>query len=208
MSTTSWQLLIDAIASEHDPIRKRNLEVVATHVVAEVAGDVDALLATMAPHPVYTIWGASSTPGPRGTEEVRAHYERLTASGKNRLEYDVMRVIAGDRVVVTEGRFRLAYPGTHVTQNVTEAGESVLPDHWYLVSYQCLVVWPINTDGLIEGEEIYAGEVPRAHRLLQDGEFPTLGPRDRRNGSVAWQDSVTDVAISPGAGPRRPLLYS
>jgi hypothetical protein len=37
--TPGWQLLLDRIESETDPVRRANLEMVARHVVEEVAGN-------------------------------------------------------------------------------------------------------------------------------------------------------------------------
>src|SRR5687768_12870805 len=52
-SGPGWQPLLDAIGAEADPVRRANLELVAAHVVAEVDGDVDALLDTMVAEPTY-----------------------------------------------------------------------------------------------------------------------------------------------------------
>lgn len=63
-------------------------------------------------------------------------------------------------------------------------GEAILDDHWYLVEYQCVVLWPVDGRSRILGEDLYAGEVPRTIRHLNDGESTHLGPKDRRNGVV------------------------
>ncbi len=175
----SWQLLIDALGREADPIRRRNLEVVARHVTCEVAGDVDGVLATLVREPVYRIRGASTSRGPRGGAEVRAFYEDLVASGKNRLEFRIERVVADERTVVTEGEFRFAYPGAWLSGRPTEGDTPVAADGWYLVAYQALILWPIDDAGLIEGEDVYAGEPPRILRRLSSGELSHLGPIDR-----------------------------
>ena len=176
-----WQPLVAAIAAETDPRRRANLETVLSHVAAEVAGDLDRLMATLTPEPVYRIWGASTSPGPQGQAEVREHYRAMFASGKNRLDFVITRVVADRSAVVTEGRFRFAYPGSVLAGSASD-GEPIRPDRWYLTEYQCLVVWPIGPDGLITGEEIYAGEKPQPLRELEDGEFLELGPPARRNG--------------------------
>jgi ketosteroid isomerase-like protein len=174
----SWRLLAERVAQESHPRRRANLEVVARHVEEEVRGDIDALMATLVPEPVYTVWGASSSVGPRGHAEVVAHYEAMFASGKSRLEYQVARVTADADSVVTDGVFRHAYRGSSLAGRVVPA-EEVEPERWYLVEYRCLVVWPISPEGLIEGEEIFSGEAPRIVRALDPGECPHLGPVDR-----------------------------
>jgi hypothetical protein len=170
------QPLLDRIVAEADPRLRSNLQVVARHVVAEIAGDIDVLMATLVDEPVYGIWGSSGSVGPVGARQVREHYEQLVASGKNRLEYHLSRVVVDADAVVTDGEFRFAYRGDDV--ETATAGVDV--DAWYLVAYQCLVVWPIAADGRIAGEEIYTGERPRIVRALGPGELPHLGPVSRR----------------------------
>lgn len=179
-----WQALLDAIAAEADPLRRRSLELVAVHVVAEVAGDLDTLMATLVDEPRYRFWGCTGSVGPVGSVAVQEHYSRMIASGKNRLDFLVERVVADADAVVTEGTFRLAYPGSSMPQRIAESGEPVRADDWYLIEYRCVVVWPIRGDRL-EGEDLYVGEQPRVVRALGDGEHPELGPVGRTNGSVA-----------------------
>jgi hypothetical protein len=174
----SWRLLAERVATETDPRLRANLEVVARHVVEEVRGDVPALMKTLVAEPVYRIWGASASTGPRGHDEVVAHYEAMLPSGKNRLEYELTRVVADVDTVITEGVFRHAYRGSTLAARLGAAPD-LHPDRWYLVEYQALVVWPISAEGLIEGEDIYAGEPPRVVRELGRGEYPHLGPVDR-----------------------------
>lgn len=181
-ASRSWRLLVQRIDTELDARRRANLEIVARHVVEEVRGDIPALLATLVAEPVYRIWGASSSSGPKGHAEVEAHYEAMVASGKNRLEYELSLVLVDEHTVVTEGVFRHAYSGATLAGRYGAAGTAL--DAWYLVEYQALVVWPISANGLIEGEEIYAGEPPRIVRALAPGECPHLGPVNRDRGGA------------------------
>lgn len=173
-------MLAAAIAAATDPVHRRNLEVVLRHITCEVAGDIDGVLATLVPEPHYRIWGASSSRGPQGAAEVRAFYEALVSSGKNRLEYRVAKVVVDDRNVVTEGEFHFVYPGTALAGRQDPAGAAVDPDGWYHIAYQALVVWPIDAGGLIEGEDIYAGEVPRILARVGPADLAHLGPLGRR----------------------------
>ena len=181
-----WQTLLHAIDAEADPLLRRNLTVVAEHVVAEVEGDLEALMDTLVEQPRYGFWGCTTSVGPVGAVAVREHYTRMFVSGKNRLDFLIGRVVADRDAVVTEGTFRLAYPGSALVVATAESGEAVDPGGWYLIEYRAVVLWPIR-DGLLEGEDLYVGEVPRVLRALADGEHPELGPVGRRNGSVpAW----------------------
>jgi len=175
MNVPGWQPLLDRIASEQDPIRRRNLEVVGRHVVEEVAGNLPALLATLVPEPKYTIWGASDSLGPNGHDEVLAWYQALVSSGRNRLDYVLHRVVVDEQTVVTEGDFHYAFAGSELDVQTTEAGEPVTPEARYLVTHRAVVLWPVNGEGLIEGEHIYAGERHRVRRALHDDERPELG---------------------------------
>jgi hypothetical protein len=176
MQQVSWQMLADRIEQATDPVLMANLQIVAKHVVAEVAGDIPELMSTLVAEPVYRIWGTSESVGPRGRDQVEAHYRRLVASGKNRLEYHIGRVVVDQHSVVTEGEFRFAYQGSDLTRTSGIDTGLVDADGWYLVAYQCLVVWPIADHGLIAGEEIYTGEHPRVIKQLVAGEMSNLGP--------------------------------
>lgn len=185
MTQPGWQLLLDRIAAETDPVRKRNLEVVARHVVEEVAGNLEALLATLVPEPEYVVWGASDSTGPTGRAEVLRWYEALKAAGRNRLDYDLHRVVVDEQTVVTEGDFLYAIDGADLSGiERAESGDLVESGTYYLVGHRTLVLWPINADGLIEGEHIYAGERHRVLRPLEDGERPDLGPVHRAQGAT------------------------
>lgn len=177
-----WQPLLDRLEAESDPVCRRNLEVVARHVVEEVAGNMPALMATLVPNPQYTVWGASDSRGPSGYDQVVEWYERLQAAGRNRLDYVIHRVVADRSCVVTEGDFHYAIAGRHLGGvTVTENGEPARPDDYHLVSHRTTVLWPVTPEGLIEGEHIYSGERHRVIRRLGDGELPHLGPIEREN---------------------------
>jgi hypothetical protein len=81
--------------------------------------------------------------------------------------------------VITEGEFRFAYRGGDLRPESRSDDGSIDADRWYLVAYQCLVVWPIAEDGLIAGEEVYTGEHPRVLKALAAGEMTNLGPVNR-----------------------------
>lgn len=175
-----WQPLLDRLAAESDPVRKRNLEVVARHVVEEVAGNMPALMDTLVPEPEYVVWGATDSVGPTGRAEVTDWYERLQRAGRNRLDYVIHRVVVDEHCVVTEGDFQYAIAGRDLPGvTTTEAGEAITPDGYHLVAHRTTVLWPVDENGLIEGEHIYAGERHRVLRRLDDGEMPHLGPEER-----------------------------
>lgn len=177
MSYPGWQPLLDAIAATTDDRVRHALQHVADHVVAEVAGDIDSVLATLVPEPSYRIWGASDSTGPVGSTQVRAFYDNLVGTGKNRLDYELTRVVADASAVVTEGRFHHVFDGASLLGRINA---DVRPEGWYHVAYQALVVWPIDSaSGLLAGEDIYAGEPPVMIREIDPADLPHLGPAGR-----------------------------
>jgi hypothetical protein len=172
--TPGWQPLVDAIQAATDDRVRHALQLVADHVVAEVAGDIDGVLATLVPEPIYRIWGASSSRGPVGAEQVRGFYADLVGSGKNRLDYEIARVVADPTAVVTEGRFHHVFDGASLVGRVAAEVEV---GRWYHVAYQALIVWPVDpTSGLLAGEDIYSGETPTVLREIAPDELAHLGP--------------------------------
>lgn len=174
-AASTWQLLSDRLASESDPVLRRNLDVVARHVVAEVAGDLEALAATLVDRPRYTFWGGDRPRHLTGMDEVHSFYEDGLRSGKNRLSFDITRVLVDQNTVVTEGTFRHVLRGEELPGRTMPDGTSLDAQTRYLTAYQALVVWPITTDGLIAGEEIYLGEPHQVQRAVLAGELPHLG---------------------------------
>ncbi|MFF2109379.1 nuclear transport factor 2 family protein [Rhodococcus koreensis] len=154
------------------------MEVVARHVEAEVRGDIPALMATLVAEPRYQVWGASTSLGPQGYDEVAEFYRAAIRIGKNRLEFEIGRVVVDHDTVLTEGVFRHTYSGAMLAARGYE-GLQDDSSAWFLVEYQALIVWPISAEGLILGEDMYAGEAPRIVRRLDAGEFDHLGPVDR-----------------------------
>jgi hypothetical protein len=174
-AAASWTLLTERLAAETDPVRRRNLEIVARHVVAEVAGDLEALEQTLVEEPRYTFWGGDSPRRLGSLEEVRDFYENNMRAGKNRLAFDITRVLVDDGTVVTEGIFRHVVEGALLPGRTLPDGGPLDPQTRYLTAYQAIVVWPITAHGLIAGEEIYLGEPHQVQRAVAPGECPHLG---------------------------------
>lgn len=149
----TWRLVEARLAREQDPRRRRNLESVLAHMKAEAAGDLDALMATVAEDAHYHAY-ASDDPifSPRGKEEVRRFYSAYVSSGAHRLEFDVDRLLVDDDCVLTEGTMRIAYPGSLLRFMGHEVDD---PDAFYLYETRMAVVWPIDEQGLVSGEDSY-----------------------------------------------------
>jgi hypothetical protein len=171
----SWLLLSERAASEPDPARRAFVELVLRHIESEVAGDLDTTMATLSDDPDYRVWGVTDHGGPRGRAAVREMYDRQVRIGKNRLEFEVERVLVDDDAVVTEGIFRHAYHGARLVADGLAAAGEVEPDERYLVDYRALIVWVKGPDGLIAREDTYKGTPTRLRRRLEPGELTHLG---------------------------------
>lgn len=149
----SWTALEERLARESDPVLRRNLEIVIRHSKAEARGDLDALMDTLTDDPAYRL-GKPGAPGmrPRGRDEVRAFYADFIASGATRLEHDVDRLAVDRDCVLTDGLMRMAYPGRTLIALGIEVDD---PDAHYLYETRMAIVWPIDEDGRIIGEESY-----------------------------------------------------
>lgn len=152
---TTWRRVTERLATERNPRHRQNLEVVLAHMRAEAACDLEGLMATLAPEPRYHAWGAPDPLySPQGREAVRNFYAAFIASGAHRLALDVDRLLVDDDAVFTEGLMRIAYPASVLAllgHTVADA------DAFYLYETRMAVVWPIDADGLIVGEDTYVG---------------------------------------------------
>lgn len=143
----------ERLARERDPKRRRNLEVVLAHMKAEAACDLERLMATVSAEPVYRAFGTPDPLySPQGRDAVRNFYSAFVASGAHRLEFDMDRLLVDDDGVLTEGTMRIAYPG-RILELLGHAVDD--PDAFYLYEARMAVVWPLDGDGLVVGEDSY-----------------------------------------------------
>ena len=143
---------------------------------AEAAGDLDGLLATLAPDPQYHQWGAvPGDAGPKGWEAVQAFYRDFIASGATNLEYDVERLVVDEDCIATDGVMRIVYPG----RVLAARGQTVeSPDAYYLYETRMGVFYPYDAAGRMVGEDTYVATDGFARlRVLAAVELsPALAP--------------------------------
>ena len=153
----TWRKVEERLKSERDPRRRRNLETVLAHMQAEAAGDLDGLMATIttAQVPHYHAYGTDDPLlSPRGRDAVRQFYAAFVASGAVKLELDVQRLVADEDFVITEGLMKIAYPGNLLRL----MGHAVPdPDAFYLFQTPMCVIWPMDAEGKVIGEDTYTG---------------------------------------------------
>ena len=152
----TWRKVEERLAAETDPVLKRNLEVVLRHMKAEAVLDVDGLIATLSDRVSYHVYqDPEPFLSPTGKDEVRTFYETFAASGAHRLEFDVDRLVVDRSCILTEGLMRIAYPGSVLLAMGREIDD---PEAYYLFETQMAILWPIDEDGKILGEDTYAGQ--------------------------------------------------
>jgi ketosteroid isomerase-like protein len=171
----TWVPLEERLATETDPILRRNLEIVIAHAKAEARADLDSLLATLSENPVYRL-GPPGAPrmNPRGHDEIREYYTNFVASGATQLQHAMERVVVDRHMVLTEGPLRIAYPGATLIAMGIEVDD---PQAFYLYEARMAILWPIDDKGLIIGEESYHdrdGFAGIADRKLAPGDIVPL----------------------------------
>lgn len=151
----TWAAVDERLATETDPTLRQRLEMLRRHMVAESSGDLDELMATLAPNPSYHAYddetGASS---PQGRAAVRTFYEHFIASGATRLQFEVERLVVDRQCIVTEGVMKMAWPGHILAYRGIDVDDS---DASYLYETRMAILWPFDDDGMILGEDTYTG---------------------------------------------------
>ncbi len=151
--TVTWRMAEDRLASESDPILRRNLELLIQHQKAEAALDMERLMATVSPDARYEFFGTDTVL--LGKPAVLAFYEAFAASGAHKLQLDTARLIVDRHAILTEGLMRMAYPGQALASRGIAVDD---PDAYYLYEAHMAIIWPIGEDGLFIGEDSYTGE--------------------------------------------------
>lgn len=149
----TWVPLEKRLAEETDPVLRRNLEVIITHMKAEAFADLDGLMGTLAPEPVYRL-GPPDNPRlhPRGTEGIRAYYSAFVASGATQLVHEIDRLAVDRHAVLTDGVMKMAYPGATLAAMGVEVDD---PSAFYLYEVRMAIVWVMDDEGRVIGEESY-----------------------------------------------------
>lgn len=150
----TWTKVEQRLATETDPILRRNLELLLTHMKAEAAGDLPKLLSTVAETAVYETYAADPSTWPRGKAAVRKFYEDFVASGAQKLCLDIAHLVVDRDCIVTDGTMRMAWPGKTLKAMGTEVDDE---DADYLFETRMTTTWPITEEGLFNGENTYVG---------------------------------------------------
>jgi hypothetical protein len=148
------------------------------HLLAELAGDVEAIMKTQCPEPQYHFYGGGQGDvGPKGGDAVRAFYQQIFDAGYNKLRYDIDRFIVDDRTLFHEGDMHIVFPGRALQAMGHEVDD---PDANYVFSYRQAAIFHYDEDGVCTGEDTYSDGALTMDRVrrLTPGEEATL-PRLR-----------------------------
>jgi hypothetical protein len=151
----TYRKVEERLETESDPVLRRNLETLLTHMKAEMAGDVDGLLDTLTEDPAYHAYGNDDpATNPVGRDGVRAFYDRFIASGAGQLQLDIDRLVVDKDCILTEGLMRIAYPGRTLQTMGIDVDD---PDAYYMYEARMATLWPFDERGLARGEDTYTG---------------------------------------------------
>lgn len=164
----TWIPLEKRLAETTDERRRRALSIVIEHMKAEAVPDLDGLMRTLTAGPDYHFWTDGQDHGPKTYDGVRGYYQTFVESRSNILEFDIDRLVVDERCVVTEGYLRQIYPGSYAAQLGFPVDD---PAADYLIVFRQLLLWPIDDEGLIIGEDSYHSG-PAEIRKLSREELP------------------------------------
>jgi hypothetical protein len=166
----SWTSMLEKLEQTTNPRHRRMLSQVIAHARGEVDGDLDGVMATLSPNPVYRyVRPTGLDDDPRGTDEVRDFYlTDIFGGGRHILEGDKDRVVVDDDTVITEGTIKVLQWG----RDLVDRGAQVDPDATYLMSMRYLIVWPFDDEQRIIGEESWHQAHTRTLVKVADEDVP------------------------------------
>lgn len=151
--SVTWAKVEERLATESDPVLRRNLELLLQHQKAEATLDMERLMATISEHAHYHMHSIPGGVGDIiGKSNVQKFYEDFAASGAEKLQLETEWLVVDRHCIVTEGIMRMAYPGATLAARGVPIDD---PSSFYLYESRMCVLWPIGEDGLFTGEDTY-----------------------------------------------------
>lgn len=152
--TLTYKDIAEKLAGTTNPRHKLMLERLYQHARGEVEEDLEAVLGTLGPNPVYK--SSIEAPGmnPTGMEDViRFYKEQIFGKGRHCLESTKPRILVSDEAIVTEGTVRSVHWGQDLIDTGTPVDDA---DGFYLLTYTMLIIWPYDEECHITGEESWS----------------------------------------------------
>jgi hypothetical protein len=182
----------DLLGATGDPCHRRLLENFREHVVAEVVGDIDRIMATMAPHPVYHSYDSFDASAEsdedfvivNGRDETWALYREFIDSGRHIHELDTRRLAVSDWGIAGDGYLYLTEQGSSL---LAEGVSGVDAGATYVAASRFAYFIPYE-DGLMAGEDIYR---PRSNIRYIKVEPHEMADRDELRRSFDLEASRT-----------------
>jgi hypothetical protein len=145
-----------------NPYHRQLLENFREHLTAEVLGDLDRLMATMGPHPIYHRYSGVGTTRDDtdldqaylivdGREQNRALYQAAIDSGRNVLELATQRLAVSDWGIAGDGYIYSTNRGVDL---VSQGIPGIDADATYIAASRFAYFLPY-VDGLMAGEDTY-----------------------------------------------------
>jgi hypothetical protein len=149
----------DLLGATVVPYHRRLLENFREHVIAEVVGDIDRIMATMAPRPVYHSYdsfGDSARADEdfvivNGRDETWALYREFIDSGRHIHELDSRRLAVSDWGIAGDGYLYLTERGSSLA---AEGVPGIAAGATYVSASRFAYFIPYK-DGMMAGEDIY-----------------------------------------------------
>jgi len=149
----------ELLGATSDPYHRRLLENFREHVIAEVVGDIDRIMATMAPHPVYhgyDSFGGSARDDEdfvivNGRDETWAMYREFIDSGRHVHQLDSRRIAVSDWGIAGDGYLYLTERGA----NLAAAGVPGIDAAATYVAASRFAYFIPYEDGMMAGEDVY-----------------------------------------------------
>ena len=168
--TKTYRSVEEKLARTTNPRHRLLLQRLLQHSRGEVEADLEAVMATLAPNPVYRAWHGSPLLSPSGTYAVRKFYvEEVFGRGRHVFESNKDRIVVDDDTIITEGDMRIIAWGRDARDNGIPIDD---PDACYLMSVRVLIVWPFDTEGYILGEESWSVPVGKGLEKLTPEDVP------------------------------------
>ena len=159
--TSRWQVAADdtsvlwapfeARLHQTDDLRRQQiLRTIIEHLRTESAGDIEGVMATVAPDARFV---NPFGEGPNGWDAIRTHYEAVFAAGGiGNMIVDTHRVVVGDDEIVNEYSFSFIVPAVLARRQ----GYSVTDTegHFAVRQHGCTML-PFDPEGRLRGEISY-----------------------------------------------------
>ncbi|MEM7101178.1 MAG: nuclear transport factor 2 family protein [Pseudomonadota bacterium] len=159
----SWLALRDKASNTNNTDHKALLNEVANHMEAEITGQLEPLMATLDPDPIYHFWRVGGQNMIlQGYEAVAGFYSNMFTTGGQQFQVVCDRIFVDSTGVITEGQVRQVYKADALAAlGLTHAQDKLLSCSELWVSRaQLITVWPRAAGNKLVGEDIYFGEDP------------------------------------------------